>query len=293
LFGGASFVFGYLITNQLIYLIAGQYIEIAGWRDPHPIKNMHDLWDNFLRIFSYFSAHMKSFYAVVSGAFFCALFFALFKLKSLNGLLIFLIGICCALCIYITVIPLGIIVQERTSLSFWIAAIVAFLVVRNIGAYSRLFGLIFIFVLGVKMGKASYESVKSYAAINTLLVNQIQKAVPYAPEETHNLFLVVKASDAHELFARIEKNMRYQHYFSESLWGPLNWVSAFKYLGYKNIIVCVDNEGGWCKDAAAFYKEVDVPQPNSHIFVSYKKGQDVVFSINKTTLSSSESLLKN
>lgn len=134
-----SFLFGYLITNQLIHIITGQYIEIAGWRDPHSVKNAQDLWYNFLRIFGYFSAHMKSFYAVVNGAFFCVLFFSLFKLRSLNGALIFFIGICCALCIYITVIPLGIIVQERTSLSFWVAAIVALLVVRNIGGYSRLF----------------------------------------------------------------------------------------------------------------------------------------------------------
>lgn len=143
------------------------------------------------------------------------------------------------------------------------------------------------------MGKASYESIKSYAAINTLLVDQIQKALPYGPEETHNLFLIVKASEADDLFAQIEKNIGYQRYFSEGLRAPLNWVSAFKYLGYKNIIVCVDDEGGWCKNAVDFYKEVDVPQLNSHIFVFYKKGQDVVFSINKTALSSSELLLKN
>lgn len=290
----ASFVVGYLCTNQIVHAISGHYIEVAGWRHPHPIKNVSDLLQNIHRSYTYFVNHMLQFYSLTGKVlFFCGLAFAISKCRSLNAVLIVLVSICCALCIYITAIPLGIVVQERTSLSFWVAMIIAVFAVKGISGYYRFIGLVLIFVLGFFIGKVNYASVKSYADVTDMLVDQIQKAVPYAPAEVHNLFLVVNSKDAQILFRKVEYNIKYKSYFSEPMWAPMNWISSFKSLGYNNIVVCVDEESGWCKDAVIHYKQVDVAQPNSNIFVSYRVGDDVIVSINKAMIGESQTLLKD
>jgi hypothetical protein len=290
----ASFVVGYFCTNQIVHALSGHYIEVADWRHPHPIKNFNDLLHNIQLCKTYFSKHMLQFYSLIGVvSFYGVVVFSLSKCRSLNSVLGILVGFFCALGIYVTAIPLGIVVQERTSLSFWVAMIIAVLAVKNIGTYHRFFGLALILMLGFFIGNANYLSVKSYSDVTNMLAAQIKKAVPYEPAEVHNLFLVVNSNDALSLFRKIEYNIRYKSYFSEPMWGPMNWVSSFKSLGYNNIIVCVDEENGWCRNAAIHYKEVDVAQPNSNIFVSYRVGDDVIVSINKTMLLETENLLKD
>ncbi|GGY78427.1 hypothetical protein GCM10011613_23850 [Cellvibrio zantedeschiae] len=284
-----SFVFGYLITNLIVYAYTGDFIRIASWRNPHPIHHFSDIFTNIKQANTYFMSHMAKYLAISKvGVLVIAVIYIVASCRSINAFLTIIVSLFCALAIYVSSIPVGIIVQERTTLTFWVAALFFGLVVKAYSQYYRFAGLLIILVLGFRMGEVSYTSIGSYANATHSLVNQIKLSVPYAEEEVDRVYIMVSIPEAQAVFKKLEKNIEYKNHFSESVSAPLAWISAFKYLGYKNIVLCVNDETGWCAEPVKHYRELESFEPGVHLFQSHRFGDDVIFTVNKALLSESD-----
>lgn len=277
-----SFLVGYAVTNSIVHYLTGEFIQISSWRQPHYIKGVQDVIFNINHVNNSLVYHLKEYRAVITtGLLNAAVIYLLFKCRSLNAWLIIIVGLICALAIYVTAIPVGIIIQERTTLVFWVAALCVLFVQQNSSKVYRVLGLCLMLLFGCKMSEVSYESINSYANITNGLVNQIKTVVPYPVEEVDRIYIVVTIEEANNAIKKMEDNIDYDRHFSEGFNHPMAWLSAFKYLGYKNVILCVNEETGWCAEAAAYNKLHPLPHDeNGHLFRSYRLDDDVVFTVN-------------
>lgn len=277
-----SFLVGYAITNGIVHHLTGGFIQISSWREPHYIKTSQDFFINLKHVNENLINHLKKYRDVVTpGIFNAALIYLLFRCRSLNAWLAVILGLVCALSIYVTAIPLGIIVQERTSLILWVAVLCTLFCQHSSSKGYRTLGFYLMLLFGVKMSIVSYSSISSYSNVTASLVNQIKLAIPYPIEEVDRVYIVVTIEEAEATFKELQHNIDYHNHFSEGISAPLAWVSALKYVGYKNIVLCVNEETGWCAEATAYHKKNPwTHNENGHLFRSYRLDNDVVFTIN-------------
>lgn len=278
----ASFVIGYVFTNLVVYLYTGHSIQVSGWRHPNPIKNWDDLVTNTSKIYDFFCAHMKSFGDLLNPIILCGAAALLFtKFRTLRATLGLMLAISVALAIYLSAIPLGIIVQARTTISFWIAAIFAVFVFYDFKKYLQTIGLILILATGIHFSKVSIASIKSYGITVEALKRQAQLAMLPPKEEMDALFIVADSAEADAAYRTFAKNLNLTPYFSEVFADVRGWAPIFKSMGYTNIIVCFNDDTGWCTKAVTSYRNFSPSPTNTHLFQTYRFGEHMVIGINK------------
>ena len=278
-----AFVVGYIVTNTIVYISSGSFIQIAGWREPHPIKELQDIGTNAIRLYeSAVNAHYMKFQtvlgqwlilatAVIGGA--CVLF--------KRSFFAFLVSIIAALGIYASTLPVGIFVQERSLLSCLIGLLVAFLLHSKTQNWLSFFLLCLVLVLGVQFSNASRNTILWFKTTTEILQTQFAQAIPYPPEEVRTVFIIFNPEDNSRAFTKIDQFNEFKHPFSESLQSPLNWVAVLKTMGYKRIFLCEDPTSWACESLEGHYEETQVGQPEG-IFWSKRLGKhDLMLMLNQ------------
>ncbi|RYG06967.1 MAG: hypothetical protein EOO07_28265 [Chitinophagaceae bacterium] len=199
----------------------------------------------------------------------------------MHGALGLIVIIAVALAIYISAIPLGIVVQARTALSFWIAAIFAVFIFYDYKKYLQPLGFILILATGIYLSKASISSIKSYAKTVDALTRQVQLANLLPQEEMDALFIIADSQEVDTAYRKFAKNLTLTPYFSQVFADPRGWAPVFKSMGYTNIIVCLDDDTGWCTEAVKTYRNTSTPQNNNHLFNAYRFHEHMIIGINK------------
>jgi hypothetical protein len=278
----ASFFVGYAFTNFIVYLYTGSGIEISGWRHPHPIKNVGDLITNITIVYNFFIRHMMSFGTLLHPVVLCfAAVLVIIKCRSLHGALVLLITLAVGLAIYLSAIPMGIIVQARTTLTFWIAAAFAIFVYYDHKKYLHPIGLILILASGIYLSKVSISSIKSYAKITDALTRQAHFANLLPQEEMDALFIVAESTEVDGAYRKLAKNLNLNPYFSEVFADARGWAPIFKSMGYSNIIVCFNDDTGWCTKPVTAYRNSKDLDTHTHLFKTYNFGEHMVVGINE------------
>lgn len=278
----ASFVFAYLFTNFIVWLMTGHGVQIAEWRNPSPVNSIDSLLENIDRVSASAAGNFREATSFLREEVLIALAVlgvttAIFKKQSV----VFLVGLICGLAVYVTVIPVGIYVQSRTLLALYIAFLAALLLRDYQKRRSVLIVMVVVFVLSVRMATASYETVSWYKTMTNILVSHLSSSIDYAPEEVDRVFIVVETSESAHVFHRIEKNIALKNRFSEGFSHPQYWVPALKNMGYKHFRVCADLTGWDCEQAMEVYEQRRSLQRDAGIFISARlNSQDLVIMLN-------------
>jgi hypothetical protein len=270
---------------SIIWIGSGHFIQISSWRDPHPIVNFTDVLRNIKIIEGYFLDHASKFFAIVTPSIFVLLCsYMLFKLRSMHDFLLILLALICALSVYVSAIPLGIIIQERTTVTFWVACICAIFIRKNISKEMRCVGIILAVVLAAKTAQVSQSSISWYSKTTDVMIREFHSAMPYKIDDVKKVYIVVNNADAKTIFKKIDSDIHYRKYFSEDLDGPLNWLAILKYLGFNKIKLCINGGELECEAAVKVYQEMGKTENSDNFFLSHKFGENVVFSINEARL---------
>ena len=189
--------------------------------------------------------------------------------------------------IYVSVVPVGIYVQERTILT----AILALMTLIFVHEYqSRKFTLVVIFVmtaLGIRMAAVGSEGIAWYKAQNNALLNQFSRAIDAPPEETRRVFIVASVHQSMQLAEKIERNLGKENIFSEGFGNPSYWVPALRVMGYSNFRVCPDFKGRDCEQILPIYQQGVMQTKESGFFISQKlSGGDLLITLNSRVIES-------
>lgn len=277
-----AFILAYLVTQLVILLFTGKTMQIAAWRNPNYVVDITSLLDNIKRVASSLMAHWhkaKFFLKpVVLGVLvLIALTLAIVKRQYF----IFIVAIICGLGIYVTVIPVGIYIQERTTLCAFIALFSALFVYSYQSRKATVAVMVIMFLLSVRLANASYQSIGWYKEQNDILLRQFAATIHYPPEEVRRLFIIAELSESQALFRTIESRIKNKNIFSEGFMHPVYWTPALRSMGYTQFRVCADLQGWDCEQIKEYYYRRNEYKKEQGLFIShYLPGGDLLLMIN-------------
>lgn len=281
-----SFVLAYMATNFIVYVFTGNAIQLAGWRNPHYVVDMTSLLENITRAFGYLSAHIANVGNFIKPGVLAvlALIAVIISIQK-KQYFAFVLALICSLAIYVSSIPVGIYVQERTALCSFIAILVAFFVYEYQTRKAFLAVMIVMFLVAVRMAMASHEGISWYKAHTDVLRQQFHAAIKHQPGEIRKVFIMVEMPEALTLFRRVEENLAKKNLFSEGFVHPQYWVPVLKNMGYNYYRVCPDLVGWDCEQVLPYYRQRAEYEQDHGLFISRRLPEgDLLLMINPSAL---------
>lgn len=266
-----SFVVAYLATQLIIYCFTGNAMQIAGWRNPHYVVDVASLIDNLVRVASSLAAHWSKAQEflrrdVVAVLALIAFTVAIIKKQYMTLIIAMVSG----LGIYVSVVPVGIYIQERTTLCVFIALFAAFFVYSYQSRRALLAMMVIMFLLAIRLAATSYEGISWYKTYTDILLRQFAKAIPYQPEEVERVFVAVEWAEVQSVFRAVEARIKPKNLLSEGMAPPLNWISTLKYMGYNNIRICIGLQGWDCDQVREYYERRMEFKQDQGVFISHR-----------------------
>lgn len=280
-----SFIVAYLVTQLLVFAFTGNTMQIAGWRQPHYVVDFASLLDNVARVASSFVAHwgkaqvfLKP--AVVGVLGLIAIAVAIVKKQYFT----LIVGVVSALGIYVSVIPIGIYIQERTTLSVFIALFAALFVYGYQSRKALLAVMIVMALLSIRLASTSHEEIGWYKTLNTVLQQQFSEAIEHHPEEVNRVFIAVEVPEVLTVFRAIDARIKHKTLLSEDFSPPLYWVPTLKQMGYTQFRICQDLQGWDCDQVVEYYQRRNELKRDHGLFISQRlPGGDLLIMLNPQT----------
>lgn len=281
-----AFLVGYMFTNILVYALTGDRIQVASWRNPSYVHSFDDLIGNLEKIYQAFRIHLEKMQSFLKpGALVALILVGLLvavKTKQLWGLAVALV---CSLGIYFSTLPIGIYIQDRTTLSAFVALFAALFVFPYATRKASLLVMAIMFLLASRTAMVGHEGIDWYKTHVTLLTNQIRSAVSLPPEEVGRVFVVADMAESEKLFEKIGRNIDKENLYSEGFSHPQYWIPALKELGYTQFRVCANLEGWDCDQIKSIYAERAQYQREQGVFISRSlPSGDIVLMINPAAI---------
>lgn len=266
-----AFVVGYIVTNLLVLLATGHLIQLASWRNPHYVTDFSSFQHNVIQVVSAIRVHADKLSEVVKpGVLVFLMVISLFASVKKYRVFGFFLALFSALGVYVSVIPVGIYVQERTILTALLALMVLIFVHDYQSRKSSLVVIFMMTLLGIRMAAVGHEGIAWYNAQNNALLNQFSLAIDAPPEETRRVYIVAEVNQAQQIAATIERNLDIRNFFSEGFGHPSYWVPALRAMGYNNFRVCPDLKGKNCEQILPFYQQGLMQTKASGFFISQR-----------------------
>lgn len=281
-----SFLLAYIVTNVIVYLFTGNTIQLAGWRNPHYVVDMASLIENVARVQGILASHIGKVSHFLKPGILAALVLIAFVICVLKKqYFVFILALISGLAIYVSSIPVGIYVQERTTLCSFIAVLTAFFVYQYQSRRSLLAVMLIMFLVSIRMGVAAHDSISWYKTQTDVLSQQFQSAIKHQPGEVRKLFIMVEMQESLKLFKKIEENIGKKNLFSEGFVQPQSWVSVLKNMGYTYYRVCPNLVGWECDVAIPYYQQRAKFQQDHGLFISHRLPEgDLLLMINPSAL---------
>lgn len=278
----AAFIIAYIVTNLLVYALTGNAIKIAGWRHPNYVHGFDDLVQNLERVIQSISVHLSKMQTFLKkGALIVLLLVCAFVAIKKKQYWLPLLAVVCSLGIYVSTIPVGIYIQDRTALSAFVALFAALFISPYISRSASLMVMVVMFLVGIRMAMVGHEGIGWYKSQVNILATQFDSAIDYPPEEVRLVFLVAEAAESKKLFHMIERNIAKKNLYSEGFWHPQYWVPVLKSMGYKHFRVCPDLNGWDCDLIKPYYQERSLHQQENGLFISRRLPDgDILLMIN-------------
>lgn len=277
-----SFVMAYVVTNCLVYALTGNFVQLAGWRNPNYLHDFNDLLLNMENIQRAISIHLGKMESFLKKGALVALFLISFIISLWRGQYWPpILAIICSLGIYVSTLPVGIYIQDRTTLTAFIGVFVAVFLAPYTSRRAVLVIMILMFMLAVRMAKVGHEGISWYKSYTEILTVQIKSVIAAPPEEVGLVFVVADMAESQKMFSMIDRNIAKKNLYSEGFSHPQYWVPILKELGYRQFRVCANLQGWNCDQITSIYQERGQFQREQGLFISRRLSNgDLVLMIN-------------
>lgn len=266
-----AFIAAYLITQLIVYAFTGDTMRIAGWRNPHYVVDLPSLLDNIVRVIDALKGNWAKVQLFLKPGVLAALtLIAIVVAIIKKQYFIFIVSIVSSLGIYVSVIPVGIYIQERTTLCAFIALFTALFVYRYQSRKAILAMMVIMLLLSIRFAATSYDGIGWFKTQNDILVEQLSQAIAYQPEEVQRVFIAVEWAEAQTVFRVVEDRTRPKNLLSEGFAQPAYWVPALKSMGYVYFRVCLDLQGWDCDQIKEYYQRRAELKKDHGLFISQR-----------------------
>ncbi len=266
-----SFLLAYLITNLIVLAATGDTIQIASWRHPNYVTDISSLYHNLQQAWQTVNIHtdkIGSFIKPTAIALLASI--SLFIAIRQKRVFAFLITTFSVFAIYVSAVPIGIYVQERTTLATLIALMAVFFLSNFTSRKTLLAMMSLMCILAIRMASVGNEGINWFKAHNDVLVRQFTMALDYSPEEIGRVYIAASLEESATLFAKIETNLDRENTFSEGFYEPSYWVPALRSLGFRQFRPCPDMQGRDCELVVEHYLKRNELPASKGLFVSQK-----------------------
>lgn len=266
-----AFVLAYLVTQLIVYMSTGSTMQIAGWRQPHYVVDLVSLLGNLGRTGAWLAVHWgKAQHFLEPSLLFVLALIAVAVAFSKKQYLTLVVAIISGLAVYVSVLPIGIYIQERTTLSVFIALFSALFLYHHRSRQAYLMAMLAMLLLAIRLASVSYEGISWYKAQTDMLLKQLKAAIPYPPEEVDRVFIAAEWNEAQALFQTIEARIKPKNLLSEGFAPPQYWVPTLKHMGYVNFRICLDLKGWDCDLIKQYYQRREEFKRDEGLFISYR-----------------------
>jgi hypothetical protein len=234
-----GFIFGYFTALSITWIIGGTWgIQIASWRNPHPVHSLSDLFVNTKSAFKNLYSHVRLtgkspihiLFCFTVG--FCVLHTAIDLLRKrrefLSNWLPFGAIICSGMACYIQSIPMGLSVGIRTALPFFAAIFcLSLLLFKD----SKTISVILFLNIITSCFLLNSTSIQRHAVVTNTWRSHVP-VIEADPVFTRKVHMCFSDADISKSEREIMRNQELMDKTSESFGQVMRFRSVLKSLGY-------------------------------------------------------------
>jgi hypothetical protein len=201
-----TFIFGFIVSNVMVYLLTGQYgMRLAYWRKPHYVTSLDDLIVNAGSALNYLKYHL-SIIISLNHRFIYLLLIALFGLMAISRKSLYYIAIplLVALSVYVSTIPVGIVIQFRTVIPLFAGLMFVFFVSPRLKMYEKLFLTLLCLAISFKASYYSYDMLNWYRNITTVYATELSKVIDRKTRDVDKIVFSINTSDLNRTIKQVE-----------------------------------------------------------------------------------------
>ena len=269
-----TFIFGYIVSNVMVYLLTGQYgMRLADWRKPHYVTSLDDLVMNAGSALNYLKYHL-SIIMSLNRRFIHLLLIALFGLMAISrkSLYYIVIPLLVALSVYVSTIPVGIIISFRTVIPLFAGLMFVFFVAPRMKSYEKLFLTLLCLAISFKASYYSYDMLNWYRNITTVYATELSKVIDRKTQDIDKVVFSINTSDLNRAIKNIESHSGIAYKDGiEGLYQSLRRLRpALLSVGpYKNVIYCTKSTlDAYCTNASYLLSDRAKDAEDDGLFIS-------------------------
>jgi hypothetical protein len=243
-----GFVFGYACSNLVVYLHTGEVIELARWRQAKHPDSLQDLINNFQYTFESLTRinHLLCDFIGRVGLVLCGLIFMLgCKLK--RDSLFVLILLSCALAVFISVAPLGMLVPDRSGYMYALALLTLLFIREEWKGPVKSLHLIAMLYLGVVLSIANNQSINWYTTITGKVSSEFTEKLVPLMQIKNKIYLLPKPAAWRQLIQKVEYCEGVSHVAGENLASSMRIRPILRELKIHQVVEC---RGDICQNAS-------------------------------------------
>lgn len=203
----AGFFVGYFLSNMVVFWATGDLIKIATWRKPNPIHSPGDFLHNFTTVINSLKDHAKFF--VKQNTFSINLLLFAFFWVSLRIKNLFFIFTCLIVCLslYASIIPIGVIISERTALPIWLGLITVIFLRKNIKKYEIIILTTLTLITASNFSYTNNEMLNWYKSLTKTYYDELKDIINKSPSEVNKVTILFSKRDFSLIAKDIENNL--------------------------------------------------------------------------------------
>lgn len=278
----ASFGIGYLVTNGVVFYLTGDIVQIASWRSPNYVTDLSSLVENLNRIFQASTSQLLK----ISRFLFYVLpliliVFGIYTAKVLRSYQVLILGVLCASGVYVSTLPVGIYIQERTLITLFFGLCVALILRRYTGPKITVVAYVLIGLLGARMAVLGNDIITWYKDNVNNIDHEFTRLLPGDPTQVMRVFVVAESSETNIAFPKYNQGQGMRGRFNEGFSQPLYWTPVLTRLGFKHVRICSNFESDECASIKPQYDQRSNHATDEGMFIAWKiDNNDMIVTIN-------------
>ena len=255
-----GFIFGYLVASAMIYILSGQHgMIIDEWRNPHYIKNIHDLIHNTHISLSSLATHTSE---ILSGywrpvALITALLVGLSGKYRHQHIPMILLSTAIVASHYVITLPVGIAIMERTVIANWVGVLAIALLIPSVEKWQQLLVLPIIALLTASFYYHNHRSLQWYSVITNRYYDDLLIASPRPPHHYSGLILQGSDNNIVRTTQILGSKLHLRKGAQEGLDNGFRWKPVAYEAGFRNVRFCDHEQGISCEQLIGHHTEPD------------------------------------
>ena len=248
----AGFVFGYAVSMLMLGAITGGFfIDVADWRNPHPITNFQDLLANLARSFD----QLLTFLWVVAPGILVVISLCLafvinmYRRPVWTAVAPVVIGACVTLAHYAMVVPIGVSISGRSVIATCAGIFVVVFVQGPVRGWKLLCLSLCALTVFISYRDLNEKNIDWYATVTDAFRDDLVALKATCPPEVHGLVVIDGTAWSYQ--KRVERqNSLVKPFFWESLLSrrvspDYRWRAPVLEAGFSEVHFC-RVERPWC-----------------------------------------------